>query len=157
MMRYVLFRASSIDLALPVSEVLEILPCPILQRTPGTASVIGGTFRLGGELAVALRLDRLLGLEDRPPGLYSPLLRLRHAPQPCFLIVDEVCDVAALHAPRPCAAHRVFSNAVIGQIDGQGRSWHLLDVQRILQLEEHRALAEHSARADEKVAGDAIL
>jgi chemotaxis signal transduction protein len=150
MMHYVFFRVSSVDLALPVRDVVEILPCPVLQRTPGMASMIGGLFRLDGQSAVALRLDRLLGLDESPVGLYSPLIRLKGTPHPSALIVDEVHDVAASSATRPFAMHRSFNEAVVGQIDGGDRTWHVLDAERLLLIEEQRILAEFTTRSGER-------
>ncbi|WP_051328709.1 chemotaxis protein CheW [Geminicoccus roseus] len=149
---YVLFQVSSVDLAFLASEVEEVLPCPLLQRMPGLADSVAGLFRLDGNNAVALRLDRLLGLAESPPGLYSPLVRLKAAAPPVCLIVDRVCDVLPLGEMREAARHRSFNQVVVGEIEGGGRTWHVLDPARILLLEEQLALAEFGARADERLA-----
>ncbi|WP_159714106.1 chemotaxis protein CheW [Geminicoccus flavidas] len=153
MIHVVLFRVSSMDLALPLADVVEILPCPILQPLPGMAPTVGGVFRLEGSVCLALRTDRLLGLPERPPGLYSPLLRLRHADEPCALIVDEVLDVAAAPVSPPFLAHRSLEGVVTGQVEWAGRGWHLLDAGRLVHLGEGAApalwVAGRSAEAGE--------
>jgi purine-binding chemotaxis protein CheW len=152
MMHHVFFRVSNVNLALPASAVLEILPCPVLERTPGMASLIGGLFRLDGQSAVALRLDRLLGLNESPVRLYSPLIRLRDAPHPCAVIVDEVQDVAVAGAVRPTGMRRSFNDAVVGEIDRADRVWHVLSAERLLLIEEQQALAEFAVRATDRIA-----
>jgi chemotaxis signal transduction protein len=152
MMHYVFFRVSNVNLALAASAVLEILPCPVLERTPGMASLIGGLFHLDGQSAVALRLDRLLGLNESPVSLYSPLIRLRDAPHPCALITDEVQDVTVPGAVRPTGLRRSFNDAVIGEIDRAERVWHVLSPERLLLIEEQQAFAEFAERASDRIA-----
>src|SRR5438128_2487698 len=72
-----LFHLPGHACALPLASVQEVVPMPLLSRPPGLPSVLAGFLDLGGAIVPVLRLDRLLGLSEVVPGLYTPLLVLR--------------------------------------------------------------------------------
>ena len=152
MMHCVLFRVSAADLALPLADVREILPCPILGSLPGMPSVLAGWFVLDGQTASALRLDRILDLPERPPALYSHLMRLKNIEPPCLLVVDEVCEVVALEDPRSVPVGQTFNECVTGRVDWAGRVWHVLDRDRLLLRQERFAVAEFADRTQARLA-----
>jgi len=63
--------------ALPLECVERIEPMAQLAHPPGTPSPVEGILNLGGRAVAVLRLDRLLQLPERLPGLYSMLILLK--------------------------------------------------------------------------------
>ncbi len=149
---YILLRVASVELALRVTDVREVLPCPNLIALPGMPSLLGGWFELDGQTATVLRLDRILELPDRPPGLYAHLLRLKGVEPACLLLADEVCDVVALPPARGVPVGHTFNECVTGWVEWAGRVWHLLDKDRLLLREESFAVAEFASRAQARLA-----
>lgn len=159
MVEVLLFNTAAADLALPLAAVREVLPCPLLRRAPGMPWMLAGLFTLDGRTAAVLHLAHLLGMErlpapeERPPGLYAPLIRLRDgAGDDRLLLVDRVHDLVRAAAIRPLPAHGSFNDAVTGLVDWGGGNWHLLDAARLLLAQEQGAVAEFTRLAGARLA-----
>src|SRR5713226_8157522 len=73
----VVFHLAGQLAAVPLENVERIAPMADLVRPPGMPAPLEGILNLGGRAAPVVRLDRLLCLPVRIPGLYSMLIVLK--------------------------------------------------------------------------------
>lgn len=123
-----------------------MLPLPLLYRPPGAPAAVGGLLDVGGDLLIAVHLDRLLGLAAAEPGLYAHLIRLAGDDASVVLIVDRVRRVVEV-APtdvRPVEAEETFRGCVVGEFHADdGRLIHVLSSERVLNERERQRLADY--------------
>src|SRR5580698_8646026 len=62
--------------AIPLTAVQEILPMPLLSRSPRMPPILDGFMHLGGIAVAVVNLARLFDLPDAASTLYTPLLLL---------------------------------------------------------------------------------
>lgn len=143
---YVCFEVGRVVFAVPRDAVAEVLPLPLLSRPPGAPAAVGGLFDVGGELLIAVHLDRVLGLAAAEPGLYAHLIRLAGDDASIALIVDRVWRVVEV-APadvRPVEAEETFRGCVVGEFQAEdGQLIHVLSCERVLDERERQRLAEY--------------
>lgn len=147
------FHLSGEMCGLPVESVREVVPMAALSRPPSLPSILEGFLNLGGTAVPVLRLDRLFGLPEQPPGLYSPLVILDGHPHPMALLVDSVSDVLSVaeDALLPIHEKRSFNDCVKAEVAAGDRVIHLLSPERILLEQERQILAELQAREQERL------
>jgi len=92
--RLCVFRRQERSFALPVAEVLEVLPAVELAPIPLAPPLVAGLFNLRGDLVPLLRLEALFGLEPRPPVRGEQYLVTRLGDSRMALWVDRVVDIA---------------------------------------------------------------
>src|ERR1700731_3095496 len=90
----VVFHLAGQLVALPLENVESIAPMARLARPPGLPCLLEGVLNVSGEAIPVVRLDRLLQLPERRPGLYSMLIVLRGVSD-CrtALLVDRVTEI----------------------------------------------------------------
>lgn len=143
---YVCFEVGDTAFAVPRGDVAEVLPVPLLHRPPGAPAAVGGVFDVGGELLIAVHLDRVLGLAAKEPGLYAHLIRLTDDNASIALIVDRVRRIVetARADVRPVDAEETFRGCVVGEFHaGDEQLVHVLSIARILSERERQRLAEY--------------
>jgi purine-binding chemotaxis protein CheW len=140
--------------ALPIEDVEELVPLPLLVQPPGLPSVLEGFFDLRGTAVPVLRLDRLFELPPQPPGLYTPLVVVRGDPGPLALMVDAADAVVAVPAEEflPVREKNCFNDCAEAEVMAGGRLTHLLCRERLLLEKERRCLEEFRVRAQEYLA-----
>jgi purine-binding chemotaxis protein CheW len=131
-----------------LQEVREVVPMAQLSRPPGLPAVLAGFLNLAGTAIPVLRLGRLFGLPDQPPGLYTPLLVLRHPDSHLALMVDNVSRILAVagDAVLPVPENHSFNDCVVGVVADADRVVLLLSPERILLEKEQQCLAEFQDR-----------
>lgn len=134
-----LFRTGPLDLALPIADVREVLACPELTQGPVQPRFIAGFFSLDGQVALVLRLDRVLGLPDSPEDLYAPLLHLAGPGPARLLLVDRADAVVPVTNAVTAAPGESFNGCVIARFEHAGRLVHLLDRDALLLTAEEAA------------------
>jgi purine-binding chemotaxis protein CheW len=130
--------------ALPLAELDELVPMAQLSRPPGLPGVLDGFLNLGGTAVPVLRLDRLFGLPELTPGLYAPLLILRHPDYRMALLVEKVSRISSVPATAvlPVPQGESFNDCVEGVLTLDGHFILLLSSERLLLEKEHQCLAE---------------
>ncbi|MFN3077253.1 MAG: chemotaxis protein CheW [Alphaproteobacteria bacterium] len=159
-LRFLVFRVSDKNFALPLDAVGGVLPLPVLDRPPHLPQVIGGFFSLRGRTTSVLRLDRLLGLPGpEEPDFYAPLILLRPGvPEtgtgPVALLADKVRSVREIPEASvlPLSDAAIFNGCVVATLGGLAPTAHVLAPDRLLLEREQRCLAEHRALAERRLA-----
>jgi purine-binding chemotaxis protein CheW len=149
------FEVSDRVAALTLEDVARIVPMAQLARPPGLPSALEGVLNLNGAAVSVLRLDRLLGLPSRDPGLYSMVIVLRKE----VLLKGTGCATAVLAdrvretlsvpeaALLPVSEDDSFNACARAAVSVAGQYIHVLSPQRLLLEQEARALSEFHAMA----------
>jgi purine-binding chemotaxis protein CheW len=151
--RLLIFSLRGHGFALPAEGVQEIVPMSLLSQPPGLPSILEGFLNLRGAAVSVLRLDRLFGLPEQTPGLYTPLVVLRDPDVRLALMVEEVSEVLSLseEALLPVQEADVFNGCVEAEAALNGRVVHLLSPGRLLLEGERRRIAEFQAVAQRRL------
>jgi purine-binding chemotaxis protein CheW len=137
--------------------VERVVPIALLARPPGLPAALEGVLNLGGTAVSVLRLDRLLGLPARDPGLYSMLILLKRdvllkGGGAVAVLVDRVREVlsvpeGALLAVNEADSLRGCARAAVSLPAGY---IHVLASERLLFEKEEQALSEFQAMAEQR-------
>jgi purine-binding chemotaxis protein CheW len=149
--------------AIPLAEVESVIPMAHLERPPGLPSAVDGILNLGGSAVPVWRLDRLLQLPAKPPGLYSMLIVLKGAAD-CrtAMLVDRVSEilsvpetallpVGAISGMAASPGGDSFNGCAEAEISVKGQVIHLLSMPHILLRQEREALRELQAAAQQRL------
>jgi len=155
--RYLLLDVAGVDMALPMRAVAEILPVTRFERQAPWPKVLAGFLNRQGRPLAVIDLARLFD-PDRPPStpeLYSHVVRLRGGD--LALPADRVNDAEAEAEDfTPIDDSASANGAIIGNLLILGRLVALLDVDRLLLLEEQARVTEigETLRARLAASGD---
>jgi purine-binding chemotaxis protein CheW len=136
--------------AVPLENVERIAPMADLARPPGMPAPLEGILNLGGRAAPVIRLDRLLHLPVRIPGLYAMLIILKGVSDGCIaLLVDRVSEILSVSesALLPVRDEDSFNACAEATVSMRGEIIHLLSPVRILLEKERETLSEFQAVA----------
>lgn len=140
--------------AVPLAEVERIAPMAHLARPPGLPSPVEGILNLAGRAVPVWRLDRLLQLPERSPGLYSMLILLKGiADCRTAMLVDRVSEILSVpqSALLPVEAKDSFNACAEAEVSIKGRMIHLLSPARMLLRQEREALTEFQTMAQRRL------
>jgi purine-binding chemotaxis protein CheW len=142
------FQIAGHTLALPLENVVRVVPMAQLAQPPGLPPVVEGILNLEGSAIPVLRLDRLLQLPPSSYRLYSMLILLKGLfDGPMAILVDRVnevvslptsslLDIAAQDSPhdwdKGCAEAAFLLNGQLG---------HLLSPSRVLLARERASMS----------------
>lgn len=148
----VVFDVAGRRCALPAAAVREVVHYAELSRAPGMPAITEGFLNYGGAVLPVVRVARLFGFAERPPGLYAPIVVLRGAA--LALLVDAVRSVVAVAADAvlPVDGDGVFNACLAGQVELDGGAVHLLVPERLVLEEERRRLDELGAMLARRLA-----
>jgi purine-binding chemotaxis protein CheW len=113
-----------------------------------------GILNLAGKAVPVWRLDRLLQLPEKPPGLYSMLILLKGISDcPTAMLVDRVSEILSVpeSALLPVGAKDSFNACAEAEVSVNGQVIHLLSPSRILLTREREALTEFQAVAQRRL------
>ncbi|WP_051092915.1 chemotaxis protein CheW [Methylobacterium sp. 77] len=148
---YLILDVSGVTFAMLRASVSEVLPLPHLHPPTLPGTLLAGFLNLGGGTVPVIDLRRLLALPaslEREGNPYRHLLLA--ADRRTALLVDRVSDLTSIDPAslRALAADASLNGCVTGEI-AQGESViQVLDMERLLNAEEHRrvqALADAAA------------
>jgi purine-binding chemotaxis protein CheW len=139
-----------------------------LERPPGTPSAVDGILNLGGSAVPVWRLDRLLQLPGKPPGLYSMLVILKGvalkeaAACRTAMLVDRVSEilsvpdtallpVAAISGAAESPDGDSFNGCAEAEVSVKGQVIHLLSLPRILLRQERETLCALQVAAQQRL------
>jgi purine-binding chemotaxis protein CheW len=140
--------------AVPFENVERIVPMAQLAHPPGLPSPLEGILNLGGRPVPVLRLDRLLQLPERPPGLYSMLIVLKGISDGRIaMLVDRVIEILAIpeSALLPIGEEQSFNACAEAVVSVRDQMVHLLSPARILLEKEREALSGFQAMAQRRL------
>jgi purine-binding chemotaxis protein CheW len=125
-----------------------------LLSPPGLPSGLAGFLDLRGTAVPILRLDRLFALPERQPGLHTPMIILRGGSGPIGVLVESVHAIV----PAPSASQLLdipengtFRGCATAALKLDGDPVHLLSPAALLEANEVRLLADHSAMAQTRL------
>jgi purine-binding chemotaxis protein CheW len=144
--RILIFRLCGHLCAIRTECVCEIVPMAQLSCPPGMPTLLQGLLNLAGKMIPVLRLDRLFGLQEHKPDLYTPLLVVRIKETRAALLVDNVLEVAAIPSLVPVVdVQHSFNSCAEAAIHIGGETVHLLSVDQILLQQERKCVMEFAA------------
>jgi purine-binding chemotaxis protein CheW len=148
-----IFRSSGMDCAFPLEEVREIVPMATLSAPPGLPSGLAGFLDLRGTAIPIIRLDRLFGLADEPPGLHTPMIVLRGVRGPIGILVGSVRGIVQAPSARllDLPLDGTFQGCATAVLQIDGEPIHLLSSATLLEANESRLLAEYSAMSQTRL------
>jgi purine-binding chemotaxis protein CheW len=105
--------------------------------------VVEGILNLAGQAVTVLRLDALLGVTGRPPGLDASILVMK-GEQPFGLLVERVDGVrtASEYSPAAVSERGSFNGCLAAELSRGDGTVHLLSWRRLLLEEERARVAE---------------
>lgn len=153
------FEVSGQAFALPLTDVDRIVPMAQLARPPHLPAALEGFLNLSGAAVSVLRLDRLLGVPLRDPGLYSMVILLRKQAISngneggVALLVDRVREILAVPESEllPVGEGDSFNGCARAALSVRDRYVHVLNSQRLLFEKEARTLSEYHALAQQRL------
>jgi purine-binding chemotaxis protein CheW len=140
--------------AIPLAEVESVIPMAHLERPPGLPAAVDGILNLGGSAVPVWRLDRLLRLQGKPPGLYSMLIVLKGvADCRTAMLVDRVSEILSVPetALLPVAAKDSFNGCAEAGVSVKGQVIHLLSMPHILLRQERETLCGLQVAAQQRL------
>lgn len=149
----VVFQLAGQVCALPLEAVREIVHMAQLSRPPGLPSILEGLLNLRGAIIPILRVGRLFNLPEQTPGLYTPLVILQNPDPPLALLVDGVNGVLPVSDEDllPVREADLFNGCVEAEAVLNGRTVHLLSLERLLLKQERRRIAEFQALEQQRL------
>lgn len=142
--------------AIPLAAVQEVLPLPLLSRSPRMPSILAGFMHLGGMAVAIVDVARLFDMPSADCGLYTPLLLLRGATDPIALKVERVLGIVSVLASAKVRVEERNdrNNCLEATAIIEGHVVALLSLERLLLSRERKCLAH--LRADEQSRIDAL-
>ena len=146
----VVFHLAGQLAAVPLENVERIALMSQLARPPGMPAPLEGILNLAGTATPVVRLDRLLQLPVRRPGLYSMLIVLKGVSGGgVALLVDRVSEI--LYVPEsallPVRDEDSFNACTEATVSVRDEIIQLLSPARILLERERETLFEFQAMA----------
>jgi len=137
---FLLIETAGQACALEVCEVREVVAMVSLSRPPLCPSILAGFLNLGGEVISVVRLARLLGRDDPPLQLFTPIVVLRNPDWRLALLVGSVqriisvdeSSIISLTEKHLAQEALTVNEEVVG----------ILSPPRLLLVQEQRRLAE---------------
>jgi purine-binding chemotaxis protein CheW len=147
------FHSSGLDCAFPLEAVREIVPMAMLSAPPGLPSALMGFLDLRGTAIPIVRLDRLFDLPEQQPGLHTPMIVLRGVLGPIGILVDSVRGIVPVPSARlvEIPGDSTFQGCATAAVQLDGDLIHVLSPTAVLEANEHRLLADYSARSQARL------
>jgi purine-binding chemotaxis protein CheW len=140
--------------AVPLENVERIAPMTQLARPSGMPAPLEGILNLAGTAVPVVRLDHLLQLPERKPGLYSMLIVLKGVSGGwTALLVDRVSEILTVPESDllPLGGEDSFNACAEATVSVRGEIIHLLSPARILIEKERETLSEFQATTQRRL------
>ncbi|MBO9540963.1 chemotaxis protein CheW [bacterium] len=144
------FRLAEEEYAVDISAVQEIVRMSSITRVPRAPSFVEGVVNLRGKIVPVIDLRRRFGMASAEPTKATRIIIVDVAGKTVGLIVDAVREVLRLDSEAVSATPELVANGIdasffkgVGQLGD--RLIILLDLQRLLSMEEIAALAQTPA------------
>ena len=153
MANLMIFNISGLGCAFALEAVREIVPMAQLSSPPGLPSGLAGFLNLRATAIPIIRLDRLFGLPEQLPGLYTPLIVLHGVLGPIGLLVDSVRGIVSMASTLllDIPPDRTFLGCATATLQVGEDLIHLLSPAALLDANEKRLLADYSAMSQARL------
>jgi purine-binding chemotaxis protein CheW len=140
----IVFDISGKFCALPVEDLLEIVPMASLSRPPGMPIIMEGFLNLRGTAVPVVSLSRMFRLQERPLELYTPIIVVRGGDCPIAFLVDHVTHILSLSVEDavPLQKEHSFNDCAEAQVATTERVVHIFSSKRLLIEKERQCLSE---------------
>lgn len=147
----VVFRLNDRLAAFPLDAVDRIRPMAALARPPSLPSLLEGFLIERDSATAVLRLDRLLNLPPRSPGLYSMLIVFKET---CAVLVDRVLEIRPVDASQwlPLQEPDSFNGCAEATVRVPDELIPVLSPRRVLLEKERAVLKEFQQITEERLA-----
>lgn len=139
--------------AIPLAAVREVLPLPLLSRSPQMPAILDGFMHLGGIAVTVVNVARLFDVPEAAPALYTPLLLLHGDSAPIALKVERVLGAVSVSESSTVRLeeHAACNECVRGAAMIDDRVVLLLSPDRILLRQQRECLAELRASEQQRI------
>jgi purine-binding chemotaxis protein CheW len=133
--------------ALPVEDLLEIVPMASLSRPPSMPTIMEGFLNLRGTAVPVVSLSRMFRLQERPLELHTPIIVVRGRRCPLAFLVDHVTQILSLSVENavPLQRDHSFNDCAEAQVATTEHVVHILSPERLLIEKERQCLSEFQA------------
>lgn len=133
--------------ALPVTDLLEIVPMASLSRPPSMPTIMEGLLNLRGTAVPVVSLCRMFRLQQRLLELYTPIIVVRGRDCPLAYLVDHVTQILSItdEYAVPLEQNHSFNDCAEAQIVTKEHAIHVLSSERLLVEKERQCLREFQA------------
>jgi len=130
--------------ALPVEDLLEIIPMASLSRPPSMPTIMEGFLNLRGTAVPVISLSRMFRLQERPLELYTPIIVVRGRDYPLAFLVDHVTQILPLSFEDAVALQKdhSFNDCAEAQAATREVVVHIFSSKRLLIEKERQCLNE---------------
>lgn len=139
--------------ALPVEDLLEIVPMASLSRPPSMPAMLEGFLNLRGTAVPVVSLSRMFRLEASPLELYTPIIVVRARDCPLAFLVDHVTQILSLSdaGAVPLQKDHSFNDCAEAQVTTSERVVHILSLKRVLIEKERQCLTEFQTMEQQRL------
>lgn len=157
--RYLVFHLEDRTYCVSTASVEEIVPMAELTRVPSAPAFLLGFLDVGGQLVAVISLRRLMGLTEREPELYTPLVILKTSSQPIALEVDRVTRIVELGEDEliPLSEGCSLNHCATAVARLDGVPVVVLSPERLVLHEEQRRVAELDTLARTRLAENEMV
>jgi purine-binding chemotaxis protein CheW len=148
-----IFHSGGLDCAFPLESVREVVPMATLSSPPGLPSGLAGFLDLRGTAVPILRLDRLFGLPEQPPGLHTPMIVLHGVRVPIGFLVNSVRAIVPVRAEEllDVPADRTLRGCITAVLQRDGDLIHVLSPAALVSAHEESLLADFGAMSQARL------
>jgi len=139
--------------ALPVEDLLEIIPMASLSRPPSMPTIMEGFLNLRGTAVPVVSLSRMFRLQERPLELYTPIIVVRGRDYPLAFLVDHVTQILSLSVEDAVALQKdhSFNDCAEAQAATRERVVHIFSSKRLLIEKEKQCLTEFQTMEQQRL------
>ena len=147
------FDISGKSCALPLEDLLEIVPMASLSQTPSMPSILEGFLHLRGTAVPVVSLNRMFRLQEKSLELYTPIIVVRGHDYPLGLLVDHITQILSLSAENvvPLRKDHSFNDCAEAQVVATDRTVHIFSSERLLIEKERQCLGELQAMEQKRL------
>jgi purine-binding chemotaxis protein CheW len=134
----VIFRLSTEEFGVDISQVREIIRVGEVTRIPGSPAYVDGVINLRGQVTTVVNLRNRLGMDGRPIDTNARIMILEVDKNVIGVIVDSVTEVKNLASAQIDALPEALSSSVssdyiqgVGKLDG--RLLILVDLKQVIR------------------------
>lgn len=142
----VVFSLGSEEFGVRINEVREIIRAGEITRMPNTAPYVRGVINLRGSIIVVIDLAMRLGLPTRQDDTNTRIIVIEIGQSIVGMVVDSATEVlrlpgSSVQPPPPVITERIDANYIEGVGIIKDRLLILLDLAKVLESHEVRAIA----------------
>ncbi len=146
------FRLGLHHLAVPVAEVVRVLPALLWTELPGCPLSVDGVVNVRGRLLAQVDLARCFGWPSPQLQLWRPLIWLKLRDRHIVIPVDQVYSVMSCDPQQLMTSTdpQINSNQLKGVIQTDNGIWLIQDIEQLLSESDELLLQQALKMALEK-------